>query len=138
MPSEYRELFRDFVVSAGMVADEFFFDDDHPREIKAKSYTIEQFRLFYDAVLTLFVHLYGFANPHLVTPLTDCLNILAKDFSRAEKLLARLRKHSEVNSATVGEAYSLFMEEASIGSHSFEPFSVFTSGCLAAALTHHA
>ena len=119
----------------------FFFDDNHPREIKATSYTVGQFRLFYDAVVTLFVHLYGFANPHIAPSLAASLGVLATDFPRAEKLLARLRKHSEINSATVGEAYSHIIEEANIGSPSVEPFTVFTSGCLIAynsAFAHHA
>ena len=141
LPPEHQELFRNFVVAAGIVADKFFFDDNHPKEIKTKSYSIAQFRLFYDAVVTLFAHLYGFANPHLVPQLTACLNVLSTDFLRTEKLLARLRKHSEVNSAMVGEVYSHLMEEANIGSPSFEPFTVFTLGCLItynSAFTPHA
>ena len=132
LPPEHQELFRNFVVAASTVSETFFFDDDHPREINAKNYTFAQFRLFYDAVVTLFVHLYGFANPHLVPTLTASLGTLATDGPRVERLLARLRKHTEVNSAAVGEAYSYLIEEVGIGSPSFEPFTVFTSGCLVA------
>lgn len=132
LPPEHQEVFRNFVVAASSVAEMFFFAEDHPKDIKAKSYNISQFRIFYDAVVTLFAHLYGFANPHLVSQLAACLNVMSADFSRAEKLLARLRRHFEVNSAAVGEAYSHIMEEASIGGPSFEPFTVFTSGCLVA------
>jgi len=141
LPPEHQELFRNFVVAAGIVADRFFFDDDHPKEIKTKNYSIAQFRLFYDAVVTLYAHLYGFENQNLVPQLTACLNVLSTDFLRTEKLLARLRRHSEVNSAMVGEVYSHLMEEANIGSPSFEPFTVFTSGCLItynSAFTPHA
>jgi len=132
LPPEHQEVFQQFVVAASNVAEMFFFAADHPKEINAKSYTIVQFRLFYDSVVTLFAHLYGFANPHLALQLNACLNVLLADFPRAEKLLARLRRHSEVNSAAVGEAYSHIIEEASIGSPSFESFTVFTSGYLAA------
>lgn len=132
LPPEHQEMFRNFVVAASTVADTFFFDDNHPREINAKKYTVVQFRLFYDAVVTLYVYLYSFANPHLVPSLTASLGILAADLPRAERLLARLRKHTDVNTTTVGEAYSHLMEEAGIGSPSFEPFTVFTSGCLVA------
>jgi hypothetical protein len=132
LPLEHQEMFRNFVVAASTVADMFFFDDNHPREINAKSYTIGQFRLFYEAVVTLFVHLYGFANPHLVPSLTSSLGTLATDRTRVAMLLARLRKHAEVNSATVGETYTHLIEEAGIGTTSFEPFTVFTSGCLVA------
>lgn len=132
LPYEHQERFRDFVVAASSVAEMFFFADNHPKEIHAKSYTIEQFRQFYDAVVTLFVHLHCLANPDCASQLIACLKFVAANIQRAEKLLLRLRKYSEVNNVLVGEAYSHVMEEASIGNPTFESFTVFTSGCLAA------
>lgn len=132
LPPEHQEMFRNFVVAASTVAETFFFDENHPREIDAKSYTVAQFRFFYDAVVTLYVHLYGFTNPHLIPSLYASLCILVADLPRAERLLVRLQKHTDMNTATVGEAYSHLIDEAGIGSPSFEPFTVFTSGCLVA------
>lgn len=132
LPNEHQKVFRDFVAAASAVAEAFFFDDNHPREINAKNYTIEQFRIFYHAVIAVFVHLYGLANPRLAPSLAASLGAMATDAHHIERLLVRFRKHVEADSSIAGEAYSHLVEEAGIGSPSFESFSVFTSGCLIA------
>jgi hypothetical protein len=44
-----QDLFREYVVSASIVADQFFFAADHPKEINAKAYSIAQFQHFYES-----------------------------------------------------------------------------------------
>lgn len=132
LPSEHQELFRDFVVAASGVAEQFFFAEDHPKEINAKDYSVAQFQLFYDAVVAFFVHVHGVANPCVASALASCLKQLVSDFPRAEKLLAHLRRHTEVDSNAVGEVYTHIIKEAKISGPFFEPFTVFTSMCLIA------
>jgi hypothetical protein len=132
LPGEHRELFRDFIVAASGVAEQFFFAYDHPKEINAKNYSIEQFRLFYDAVVSFFVYVHSVANPKIASSLRSCLKPIVSDHARAERLFARLSRHSSVDSKTVGEVYTHLIEEAKFGASLFEPFTVFTSVCLIA------
>ena len=127
-----QELFRDFIVATSSVSEQFFFDDDHPKAIVAKDYSVEQFRLFYDAVLAFFVHAHCTSNPQLESRMMSCIRSLVSDYAHVERLFVRLSRHNSIDSSTVGEVYEYLIGEAKIGSPLFEPFTVFTSICLVA------
>lgn len=127
-----QDLFREYMVSASIVADQFFFAADHPKEINAKDYTIVQFAHFYEAIITFLTFVEGVNHPNRKTILRRCLFELATHREFVSKLLAQLDGRASVDRVAVGLVYNHLMQEAGIGVKAVAPFVVFTVACLAA------
>lgn len=126
----HQDLFREYVASAGIVADQFFYSADHPKEVDPKDYTIAQFQHFYEAVIAFLVFVECINRPDLKHTLRGCAIELAMDRERVERLLAQLEAHGAVDRAGVGLVYEHLMQEAGIGTRAIAPFIAFTTACL--------
>ena len=128
----HQELFREYVVSASVVADEFFFSPEHPKEIIAKDYSIAQFQHFYESVIAFRAFASGVVAPELRPGLRRCLSELVMDRERVEILLVELDAHGGVDRAGAGLVYEHLINEAGVGARAISPFVKFTVACLAA------
>lgn len=128
----HQELFREYVVSASIVADEFFFSADHPKEINAKAYSIAQFQHFYESVIAFRAFASGVVAPELRPDLRRGLSELVMDRQRVQQLLAQLDAHGGIDRAGAGLVYEHLMSEAGIGARASAPFVRFTVACLTA------
>jgi hypothetical protein len=128
----HQELFREYVVSASIVADEFFFSPDHPKEINAKAHSIAQFQHFYESVIAFRTFAAGVSCPDLRLDLRQCLTELVLDRDRVGRLIAQLDAHGAVDRAGTRLVYEHLMQEAGIGTRAIAPFIAFSTACLLA------
>jgi hypothetical protein len=130
---DHQDLFREYMASASIVADQFFYSADHPKQVDPKDYTIAQLQHFYEAVITFLVFVECINRPDLKRTLRGCTVELAMDRERVERLLAQLDAHGAVDRAGVGLVYKHLMDESGIGIPTVVPFVMFAAACLAAA-----
>jgi len=125
-----REKFRDFIASAGAVAEAMFWSTEKPGDINPKKYGADQFRMFYDAIVAAYAYMYAKANPELARELAASMWRLVSNPESIRRLVKKLDARSSFDREAAGDVWSYLIDEARIGRvGSLAQFTTFTTAC---------
>lgn len=132
LPAFEMQLFQNFILSSDLATEALLFSSDRPRGLDANRYDLEQFRVFYDSLLTFYAFIAGLGMREKEKGIHVALKAIVSDWSRAQQLLSKLRVHESVDSSTAGVVWSHIIDTAHIGEPNVVQFAMFAMQSLAA------
>lgn len=126
LPAFEKQIFENFILAADIATDKLFFSSNRPKGIDPKKYNLEQFRLFYDSILTFCAFIAGLQAPRKRTEeINVALSSIVSNWEHAKKLHQKLLQQDKADSHTAGIVWSHIIETAHIREPDVVQFTLF-------------
>lgn len=116
-----------FIVSATVAAEHLFYAETRPPALNPRSFTVAQFRQFYDAQLAMYLAALFQSNQLLAKTLHRPLLSVVNDPATVQMLLTRLLRNPQPDARPSGEVWAHLNNFANIGGPDFQSFTYYTA-----------